>query len=103
MMNLKTTFIVLVFAALFADGCSKKEAASTPPPTGRAPDSDVALQAQLRQLNIAIGSFSEMTGRYPTNFQELVDKKFLSQVPTPPLGKTFILNQQLKQVQLVDQ
>lgn len=111
MLNLKTTFIDLAFAALFADGCSKKETASTPPPArtlnGRelvnGADSNTVLQPELRQLNTAADSFLAMTGRFPTDFQKLAVKIILSQVPTPPPGKTFIRNQKLRQVQLLDQ
>ena len=101
-------FLFLLLGTLLT-GCSKKKTSiETPAAPGlNAQDNsaggDAALVAQLRQLNIAAASYQEMTGRFPESFQDLVDKKFLTQIPTAPVTRKFVLNQQTRQVQAVNQ
>jgi len=91
----------LLVSGLLLTGCGRTENSATS--NIIKVDAGASEEAQLRQLNIAAGSYMEMTGKFPPDFQALVDKKFLAQIPTPPAGKKFVLNAPAREVQLVPQ
>jgi len=104
---MKTSFVVLLSSVLIF-GCEKKKELpipETPPskaPSGSgkslatAPVDYLATAAKAEQsmekkidttsLNKSIELFGAQEGRYPTDLNELVTKKYLGKIPTPPFG-----------------
>jgi hypothetical protein len=106
---MKTPFVVLlsVFSILIF-GCEKKKelpVPETPPskaPSGSggslatAPVDYLATAGKAQQsmeknidaaaLNKEVELFAAQEGRYPTDLNELVTKKYLGKLPTPPFG-----------------
>ena len=84
---------------VFLAGCGKKadQSAPTPAPSGNNPLTP-AIRAQqnmmktvdLTALTRGIEMFQVQEGRLPKDLDELVAKKYVPVVPTPPAGTKFV-------------
>ena len=106
---MKTAFVILLSISSFLIfGCEKKKELPIPetPPSqtpsssggglATAPVDYLATAGKAQQsmeknidttsLNKSIELFAAQEGRYPTDLNELVTKKYLGKVPTPPFG-----------------
>lgn len=57
---------------------------------------DIALQENLKVVRVTLDKFNADKGRYPDTLEELVDKKYLREVPVDPVTEsslTWILDQ----------
>lgn len=100
------TFLSLSVCSLLIFGCEKKEELPTPqtPEPKKSADGSLATapvdylaaagkaeQSMEKKLDTAalnkhIELFAVQEGRYPTDLNELVSKKYLGKLPTPPFG-----------------
>jgi general secretion pathway protein G len=49
---------------------------------------EVALKENLRVLRVSIDKFQADKGRYPASLQELVDERYLREVPLDPITES---------------
>ncbi len=93
---------LIAFAICFVTACQKKEempASQAPKSDGdlaTAPANYLSSAAKAQQsmvktldtssLNSAVQLFNVQEGRLPTDLNELVTKKYLPKLPTPPFG-----------------
>lgn len=86
--------IIILSVSLFLAGCTEEKKGiqnygeTLIKQTERA--RTVESQAQLQTLKTAIVSFKAMEGRNPQSLDELVEKKYISQLPAPPPGKRYV-------------
>lgn len=91
---MKWTIILIMGSALLFVGCSEEKKTfenygdTLIKQTERT--RTVESQAQLQTLRSAVMSFKAMEGRNPSSLDELVEKRFISQLPTPPRGKRYV-------------
>lgn len=98
----------LVFPLLLA-GCRKQEDPPAAPPVphasksgdsvatapvdylARAGKAEQSMEKKIdtTSLNSAVELFNVQEGRYPKDLNELVEKKYLPKLPTPPFGTKF--------------
>src|SRR5687767_3699258 len=99
---MKQRFVLVAVAALTLVGCGKNEPA--PPETQAKPAQSTssdgylgtitkAQQGMVGKVDVvaidaAIQRFQVDQGRNPNDLNELVAKKYLTQLPTPPVGKS---------------
>jgi hypothetical protein len=106
---MKTSFVVLLsICGVLISGCEKKKELPTPqtPPSkapsgskenlATAPVDYLASATRSQQsmeknidataLNKALELFAAQEGRYPKTLDELVSKKYVGKIPTPPFG-----------------
>src|SRR5688500_6518927 len=103
---MKTSFVALLSdCSLLICGCEKKEELPVPQePESKKADGSLATapvdylasagkagqsmekQTDTAALNKQIELFSAQEGRYPTDLNELVTKKYLGKLPVPPFG-----------------
>ena len=100
---MKAIFLLTAATGLLLAGCGKKY--DQPAPATNAPASGSLLTAPVdylgaaakaqqsavktvdtTSLNKAIEMFNVQEGRFPKDLNELVEKKFIPQLPTPPFG-----------------
>lgn len=81
--------------------------APTPTPSGApepgqttAPATAEAVEPQLVPIQIAIQSFEQQNKRMPMTVKEMVDAGILKDVPPPPAGKLYFIDQATKKVRL---
>ena len=55
----------------------------------------------VASLKTAIALFQAQEDRYPANLNELVQKKYIRELPTPPANSTFNYNPQNGELQVV--
>ncbi len=98
-------------AGLLLIGCGKTESQSALKATNSNPSSGSPLSAPADYLGAAakaktsatiladtvgvkqaIGQFFALEGKFPTNLNELVARKYLPSIPEPPPGKKFYYN-----------
>jgi hypothetical protein len=106
---MKTTFLISVIAGLVIVGCSDSSSKSNSPGTNANGGSGSVLTAPVDYLNSAakaqqsavktvdtvaiknaIEMFNVQEGRFPKDLNELVEKKYIPQVPTPPHGSKIV-------------
>ena len=81
------TLLLCVAAAL---GCRKKpESKPAPPPVLVQKE---AKEPTLEELNSALEVWFTAKGGSPKNFEELVQAGYLPKVPTPPPGRTYVID-----------
>ena len=108
---MKSLPVISILTALLLAGCGEKS--STPEPTTNAPaasggsvltspvdylntavkqQKDAVKTIDTTSLNKAIELFQVQEGRLPTNLNELVTKKYIPLIPTPPAGTELLYN-----------
>lgn len=102
---MKIHLVLLLFAVLAAPGCRKKPAAPPPQPapieaTGAAP---VQKDPDLTALNAAYKKYWQEQKSPPARLEDLVTKKYMPSLPTPPPGKKFNVDWARMEVTLVNQ
>ena len=98
---MKLSFIVPLLVSLMVVGCEKKEELPSAPVAAKenvatAPVDYLSRAAQAGQamekkldtvsLNSAVELFNAQEGRLQKDLNELVEKKYLGKLPTPPFG-----------------
>ncbi|HUS33942.1 MAG TPA: hypothetical protein VM680_01195 [Verrucomicrobiae bacterium] len=87
----------LLFCAILLAACGKKPEAQPPqsaPAAAAAPESD---QAQtLERLTQAVRKYAAETRLAPKSLNELVAAGYLPEAPTPPAGKQYVIDAQLR-------
>ena len=105
---MKLSLCILALPALLLVGCGEKSGSAstaTNAPSGSAVTAPVdhlksAVKAQqdmvktvdLSALNKAIQLFNVQEGRLPKNLEELVEKKYIGEMPWPPAGSKISYN-----------
>jgi hypothetical protein len=121
MIQMKTFFLTALAAALCLTGCGDKSSTSTASTnavsTGGnpldAPGDYLKAVANGKQsadktidvtsLKKAIELFNVDQGRNPKDLQELVQKRFIPQIPTPPYGTKLVYDANAGTVEVVKQ
>lgn len=57
-----------------------------------------AVEPQLAPIQSAIQTFEQQNKRMPMNVQEMVEAGVLKEMPRPPAGKLYVIDQQTKTV-----
>lgn len=98
--RMKNSRLLLVATAMLLAGCGQNSN-NNPPAATNNPDAklgndylstltkaDKSMQKTIdtSSLNNTISQFQVAEGRYPKDLNELVQKKYLGQIPTPPHG-----------------
>jgi hypothetical protein len=102
---MKISLLLFAAWALVVVGCGKSADESAPASTNAAASSGNPLTAPVDYLNSAakakhsadktvdaaalskaVDMFNVQEGRYPKDLDELVTKKYIPQIPTPPVG-----------------
>ena len=91
--------IAVFLAAMFLAGCGKK--AGTPPaPATAGGHADAATQEDqaktLERLTQTVRKFAVETRSAPKSLNELVAAGYLPEAPTPPAGKQYFIDDQLR-------
>ena len=104
---MKKPILLSLLAAGLLSACDDKSgggAGSTNAPTNPKPQNalsdygsalanaqnNAVKTVDLAALNQAVSMFNVDQGRYPTNLNELVDKKYMSQMPAAPRGMKLV-------------
>ena len=90
--------LALFLCALLLAGCGKKAPGTTapaaPPSSNPATESD---QAQtLERLTQVVRKYAAETRSAPKSLNELVTAGYLPEAPTPPAGKQYVIDAQLR-------
>jgi hypothetical protein len=87
----------ILLCAILLAGCGKKpdtQSAQSAPAAAAAPESD---QAQtLERLTQAVRKYAAETRSAPKSLAELVTSGYLPEAPTPPAGKQYVIDAQLR-------
>ena len=102
---MKIPLICFLAAGLFLAGCGDSSKQPAPPSTNAPTSSGNPLTAPVDYLNSAVKAqqsavktvdvtslnkalelFNVQEGRFPKDLNELVAKKYIPQIPTPPFG-----------------
>lgn len=112
---MRTLITFVCAASLLLVGCGKKQEKASQPgenPLNAPADYLGALgQAKkyaektvdLAALTKAIQMFNVSEERYPTNLQELVDGRYIPEMPRAPLGMKIVYNPNTGEVKIVKQ
>jgi hypothetical protein len=87
----------LLLCGLLLAGCGKKttpSSASAPTSSPSAAESDTAQT--LNRLTQTVRKYAAETHSAPKSLDELVGAGYLSEVPQPPAGKKFVIDQNLR-------
>jgi hypothetical protein len=89
----------ILLCAILLTGCGKK----TGPPPQRsdpaaiaAPESESDQAQTLERLTQAVRKYAAETRSAPKSLNELVAAGYLAEVPTPPAGKQYVIDAQLR-------
>lgn len=118
---MKTPFLLPVLTGLLLIGCSDSSNNSTPASTNAPTDGSVAT-APVDYLNTAakakhsadktvdtvalskaVDMFNVQEGRFPKDLDELVAKKYIPLIPTPPFGSKIEYDAKTGTVKVVKQ
>lgn len=103
---MKIHLVLLALAMLVAPGCRKKPAAPAAPSPAPAEAAGAALAQKdpdLTALNAAYKKFWKEQGSPPAKLEDLVARKYMNSIPTPPPGKKFNVDWSKMEVTLVNQ
>ena len=114
---MKTTFSMLALATLVLTGCGDSSkpgtVANSVSNTVNAPTEYLGTVLKAKQtaeksidttaINSALNMFNQEEGRYPTDLNELVTKKYLRTLPPPPYGYKFSYDAAKGEVKVVKQ
>jgi uncharacterized lipoprotein NlpE involved in copper resistance len=108
-------FFLVSFLAVLISGCDNKSEPAQQSSGGvlSAPADYVGAAAKAQQaavktadtlsLNNAIQMFAGEQGRYPKNLNELVEKKYIKEIPQPPQGMKIQYDASVGSVKIVSQ
>jgi hypothetical protein len=114
---MKTNFLLLAAAALALTGCGDSSkpgtAANAVSNTVSAPTEYLGTVLKAKQtaeksidtsaINNALNLFNQMEGRYPTDLNELVTKKYLRTLPQAPYGHKITYDATKGEVKVIKQ
>lgn len=90
--------LAILLCAILLAGCGKKTDAppreSSAPAATAAPESDRAQT--LERLTQAVRKYAAETRSAPKSLNELVAAGYLAEAPTPPAGKQYVIDAQLR-------
>ncbi|MSU28538.1 MAG: hypothetical protein EXS27_11575 [Pedosphaera sp.] len=96
--------VLLLLFGLVAPGCRKKPAAAPPPAPAEVTTAAPAQKdPDLTALNTAYKKFWKEQGSPPARLDDLVARKYMTSIPTPPPGKKFNVDWDKMEVTLVGQ
>lgn len=81
--------LIALLCAISTSACRKKPA---PPPAPPVVDTANLKEPTLDELNEAVQAWFTSRGQAPANFEELAKARFISKVPTPPPGRTYVID-----------
>ena len=89
--------IAILLAAMFFAGCGKKAESPTPPDVTRGAAASEEDQTQtLERLTQTVRKSAAETRSAPKSLNELVAAGYLPEAPTPPPGKQYVIDDQLR-------
>lgn len=104
---MKLHLVLLLLASLILPGCRKKPAAApdtaSPAPAEASGTAPAQKDPDLTALNAAYKKFWQEQKSPPAKLEDLVTKKYISSIPTPPPGKKFNVDWAKMEVTLVNQ
>ncbi len=104
---MRTRLFLLLSTILVVAGCRKKPATPSAPSPSAPVESVSATPAQkdpdLTALNAAYKKFWQEQKSPPAKLEDLVTKKYMTSIPTPPPGKKFTVDWAKMEVTLVNQ
>jgi hypothetical protein len=81
--------LVCILGVAVSSACRRK---SVPPPVAPTVVSANAKEPTLGELNDAVQAWFTARGQAPASFEELAKAQFISKVPTPPPGRTYVID-----------